>query len=83
MMYAADYRRQARERLSGRWGTMVVITLLYCAISAVLAYTFVGSLLLSGVFTLGISSVALSLLRTGDARAESLLTASSSISPMP
>ena len=72
MMYATDFRRQARERLSGRWGTMVVITLLHSAINAVLAYTFVGSLLLSGVFALGLASVTISLIRLGDAKAESL-----------
>ena len=72
MMYAADFRRQAWQRLSGRWGTMVVITLLYCAVSAILAYTFIGSLLLSGVFALGLASVTLSLTRLGEAKAESL-----------
>lgn len=73
MMCAKDFRRQAWQALSGRWGTMVVIGLLYALLTAVLAYTFIGSLLFSGVLMIGFCSATLSLLRTGDARAEYLL----------
>lgn len=71
-MYAKDYRRQAWQSLSGHWGSMVVIGLLYSILSAALAYTFVGSLLLSGVLMIGLCAATLSLLRTGDTRAEYL-----------
>ena len=72
MMLAKDYRKQAWQRLSGHWGQMVVICLLYTVLTSALAYTFVGSLLLGGVLMLGLCSATLSLLRTGDARAEYL-----------
>ena len=51
---------------------MVVIGLLYSILSTALAYTFVGSLLLSGVLMIGLASATLALLRTGDTRAEYL-----------
>ena len=72
MMCAKDYRAQAWQRLSGHWGAMVVIGLLYSILSTALAYTFVGSLLLSGVLMIGLASATLALLRTGDTRAEYL-----------
>lgn len=72
MMYAKDYRRQAWQSISGQWGTMAVIYLLYAVLSAILTYTFFGSLLLSGVLMIGFASVTLSLLRTGTTRAEFL-----------
>ena len=71
-MFAQDYRKQARQALTGQWGTMAVIYLVYVVISGILAYTYVGNLLLGGVLMLGMTSVALSLLRTGTTRAEYL-----------
>ena len=71
-MFAKDYRKQAWQALSGHWGPMVIACLLYSILSSILAYTFLGALLLGGVLMLGLCSVTLSLLRTGDARAELL-----------
>ena len=71
-MCAKDYRRQAWQNLSGHWGPMVVVYLLYSVLTSVLAYTVIGSLLLGGVLMIGLCSATLSLLRTGEARAEHL-----------
>ena len=69
-MLAKDYRKQAWQALSGQWGTMVIICLLYSVLIAILSYTGIGSLLFSGVLMIGLSSVTLSLLRTKQPRAE-------------
>ena len=71
-MFAKDYRKQAWQALSGQWGTMVIVCLLYSVLTAILAYTGIGSLLFSGVLMIGLSSATLSLLRTKQPRAEHL-----------
>lgn len=71
-MCAKDYRKQAWQALTGHWGTMVIICLLYSVLTTILTYTFVGSLLLSGVLMVGLASATLALLRTGNSRAEYL-----------
>ena len=71
-MFAKDYRRLAWQALSGHWGPMVVIYLVYALLIGVLSYTGIGSLLFSGVLMIGVASTALSLLRTSDTRVEYL-----------
>ena len=72
MMTAKDYRQQAWQRLSGNWGTMVLAYLIFGVISGVLAYTYVGPVLLGGVLSIGVASVSLSLMRTGTTSLEYL-----------
>ena len=69
-MFAKDYRKQAWQALSGQWGTMVIICLLYSALLSVLTYTGIGALLFGGVLMIGLSSATLSLLRAHHSRAE-------------
>ena len=71
-MLAKDYRKQAWQALSGQWGTMAVIYLLYAVLTAVLSYTTLGALLFGGVLTIGLSSTTLSLLRAKHAAVEHL-----------
>jgi len=72
MMYAKDFRQLAWQRLSGQWGTMVLIYFLYSLINGVLSYIFIGSLLFSGALMIGMCSATLSLLRYGRADLEQL-----------
>ena len=71
-MLAKDYRKQAWQALSGQWGTMAVICLLYAVLTAVLSYTAFGALLFGGVLMIGLSSATLSLLRVKHANVEYL-----------
>ena len=71
-MCAKDYRQLAWQRLNGRWGMMILIMLVYSLIVSALSYTGIGSLLLLGVFNIGLCSVTLTLSRTGEAKFEPL-----------
>ena len=71
-MFAKDYRQRAWQSLNGHWGPMAIICLVYILLSFVLSYTYIGSLLLSGVLMIGLASASLSVLRAGDARVEYL-----------
>lgn len=94
-MFAKDYRNLAWTKLSGKWGTMVLCTLIYSLIlgacssfSAMknsnaapqgvsMIFSFVGSigsLLLSGPFIIGMSTLALNVSRGKDIKVEQLFS---------
>ena len=87
MYFAKDYRDWARTALGikwtgNRWGTFVVIVLIYSlitgAVAAFGAYPFfaaiagIGSLLIAGPFTLGLTSVSLNTVRGDQIKIEML-----------
>lgn len=53
-MRAKDFRKQAWQNLSGKWGTMIAIYLLYVVIISASCIVAVGPLLLAGSLTLGV-----------------------------
>jgi uncharacterized membrane protein len=71
-MTAKDYRALAWQRLNGRWGMMVLTFFIYSILVSALSYTGIGSFLLLGVLSIGLSSVCLTLSRTGEAKLECL-----------
>ena len=71
-MCAKDYRKLALQHLSGHWGMMVLIGLIYTLIMSATAYTVVGAIVLGGPMLVGWIAVMLSLLRTGDTKVERL-----------
>ncbi len=67
MMFAKDYRHFAWKALTGNWGTMIVIFLIYAAIVAVCgvvpAVGTIALLLLSGPLAIGMYGAALKVVR--------------------
>ncbi len=72
MQKARDFRREAWQKLSGNWGTMIAITLVFSLISSVcagLAYIYVGAIaeiVLIGPLTLGVTIANINLIRKGE-----------------
>lgn len=71
-MLAKDFRARAWQKLTGNWGIMLLICLLYSIFLALLSYTFVGTLILGGPLMVGLVSAVLALVRTGNSRVELL-----------
>lgn len=72
-MVSADYRRLARQHLQGNYATVLLITVVYSVLVAALSsFAGIGTLLLGGVLTVGLSSAILSLIRTGTTKIEYL-----------
>ena len=72
MMFAKDYRQAAWKKLSGNWTTAVVSYLIFTVLLSVASYILVGSLLFSGVLTIGMYIVLLQISRDGSSGFESL-----------
>lgn len=52
-MYAADYKKLARQKLTGNWGNAALAVLLFELLNAILSGTVIGSLLLTGTLAFG------------------------------
>ncbi len=67
MMFAKDYRQKAWRELTGNWGTMIVIYLIYLAIVAVCgvipAVGTIAILLISGPLAIGLYGAGLKVVR--------------------
>ena len=69
MLTAKDFRQEAWKKLNGKWGAMVLITLIYLfvlGVGSVFAYTFIGALvpiLIVGPLTLGFTIVSINIIR--------------------
>lgn len=83
MMYAADFRRQAREKLGGqwtggKWATFALISLIYTVIVGVcgaLSYIYIGAIalfIIMGPLTLGMAMVSLRVMRDRDIKIDVL-----------
>ena len=71
-MFAKDYRKAAWAKLSGNWTTVVVSYLLYVVLMSVLSSTGIGSLIFSGVLSVGMMVILLQISRYGTSKIESL-----------
>ena len=77
-MKAKDYRRQAWERLHGKWGTFALCMLIYAVIQGVcgaLSYYYIGavaSLLIAGPFAAGLAFLSLNVIREQPIKVEML-----------
>ena len=71
-MFAKDFRARAWQKLTGNWGIMLLVCLLYSIFITLLSYTFVGTLILGGPLMIGLVSAVLALVRTGNSRVELL-----------
>ena len=64
-MFAKDYRQTAWKKLSGNWTTAVVAYLIFMLLVNISSYIIVGSLLFSGVLTIGMNIILLQISREG------------------
>ena len=64
-MFARDYRQTAWKKLSGNWTTAVVAYLIFMLLVNISSYIIVGSLLFSGVLTIGMNIILLQISREG------------------
>ena len=71
-MTAKNYRKTAWAKLSGNWTTAVVAYLIYSVLLGVLSSTGVGTLIFSGVMSVGMSIVLMQISRAGTSKIESL-----------
>lgn len=71
MLYAKDYRAQAWQKNSGKWGTLALTYLVYSIIGGIggaLSMVYVGAIIMfviAGPLTLGLTSQALTVVRGG------------------
>lgn len=78
MLKAKDFRQKAWADLSGKWGMMALCTLIFelilgaCAGLSIIAIGGVGVLLLSGPLTLGMTMLALNVVRGAEVKVETL-----------
>lgn len=71
-MFAKDYRDFARKKLSGKWGTMALISLVEGLILAAISFTFVGQMLIGGPVALGIAGCSLLVTRGDDVQLQNM-----------
>lgn len=75
-MLASDYRKQAWAALSGKWGTMALLTLVYSLIvgacNAIPGVGQVASLVVGGPLVLALTMIALAVLRSENVGVENL-----------
>lgn len=72
-MYARDYRRYAWNALTGHWGYMILICVIYTALISISStFVAVGPLIISGPLLVGLYGVCLSLLRRRETPIEGL-----------
>lgn len=78
MLKAKDFRREAWTKLSGKWGTLALVTLIYLLITgacSAMAYIGIGAiaaLLISGPLTLGFAIISLKVIRMQEIKLEML-----------
>ena len=75
-MLARDFRREAWSKLSGRWGQMIGITVVYGLIlglaSAIPTVGSIINLLIAGPISIGYMAIALKIIRAEEAKLEGL-----------
>ena len=75
MLKAKDFRKQAWAKLHGNWTTAVLSYLIMELIIGVLAFTYIGSLLVSGPLSVGFALVAINIVRKNNPKIENLFAA--------
>jgi len=63
MKSAKEYRRIARESLSGNWGAAIGVSIIYALILTALSCTFAGIIVLGGALICGLSFVFMAAIR--------------------
>ncbi len=64
-MYAKDFRQKAWNALKGNWGAFALMTLVMGLIIGAASYTGIGTLILTGPLTLGMTMASLKVARGG------------------
>ena len=78
MLKAKDFRQEAWTKLSGKWGTVAIATLIYflltsfCSSMAIIGIGAIASLLIAGPFTLGFAIMSLAVIRMQNVTIETL-----------
>ena len=75
MLKAKDFRQRAWTNLHGNWTTAVLSYLIMELIIGVLAFTWIGSLIVAGPLTVGFSLVTINIVRRNNPKIENLFTA--------
>lgn len=63
MLRASDFRKIARDKCKGEWGTAIITYLLMGVLVGVSAAVFIGPILLTGPLTLGFTIVIMKIMR--------------------
>ena len=71
-MSRADIKREAKDTLRGKWGTAILVFIIYIAITMALSWTFIGPIILAPPLMVGLGILCLKLIRTGSADIENL-----------
>ena len=66
-MTSRDYRHQAWESLSGRWGMAILVSIVAGLITGAASFIPCGSLLISGLVGVGMAGIMMSIIRGEDA----------------
>ena len=74
MKTSKEYRLQASEALKGKYGLAIGTIIVYDLLTAILGFTVVGAIVLSGALLVGLSICQLNLLRNGDWKLGDLFT---------
>ena len=74
MLPNRQIKTEAKAALSGNWGIAIGIWVVYLVLSAVIALTFIGSIILSGVLAFGFMAAYLTLVRTKNTSFETLFS---------
>lgn len=72
MTTSKQFREKAWDALRGKWSNFAVITLLYSIITSALSATGIGTILVSGPFTVAISAISLKVMRGDGIEVENL-----------
>ena len=65
---------EAKAALSGNWGIAIGIWVVYLVLGSAIAFTFIGPIILSGVFAFGFMAAYLTLVRTKSTSFETLFS---------
>lgn len=75
MLKAKDYRERAWNKLHGNWATAVLSYLIMELLLGVLAFTYIGTLIVAGPLSVGFALVILNIVRKNNPKLENLFAA--------
>lgn len=71
-MSRSEIKREAKDSLRGKWGTGILIFIIYIAIMSATGWTIIGPMALAPPLMVGLGVLALKLIRTGSADIENM-----------
>ena len=74
MLPNRQIKTEAKAALSGNWGIAIGIWVVYLVLGSAIAFTFIGPIILSGVFAFGFMAAYLTLVRTKSTSFETLFS---------